>query len=246
MGREIKRVALDFQWPLDQIWEGFIRPDSLQGKKCEECDGSGQTHAGWWLQHFSQRISMLAGDIGAQEQGRPLHPWLANDTYPHTRWTETGYEVVRPSEDIADLLAALAGDSDTGRVKSSFGSSYTVYRALVKAAGIENWGVCTPCEGTGRIEEYEGQFKERDEWKENEPPAGEGWQVWETVSDGSPISPVFATRDDLIDWLTSSRYTRGGPLTKAQAEGFVGNGWAPSFVVANGELKSGDKAFEQE
>jgi hypothetical protein len=29
------------------------------------------------------------------------------------------------------------------------------------------------------------------------------FQVYETVSEGTPISPVFETRDELIDWLVN-------------------------------------------
>jgi hypothetical protein len=30
-----------------------------------------------------------------------------------------------------------------------------------------------------------------------------GWQMYETVSEGSPISPVCATKDELAAWLSS-------------------------------------------
>lgn len=33
-----------------------------------------------------------------------------------------------------------------------------------------------------------------------EPPVGEGYQLWETTSEGSPISPVFTTLEELCDW----------------------------------------------
>ena len=33
-----------------------------------------------------------------------------------------------------------------------------------------------------------------------EPPKGEGYQLWETTSEGSPVSPVFATLDELCEW----------------------------------------------
>ena len=32
------------------------------------------------------------------------------------------------------------------------------------------------------------------------PPQGEGYQLWETTSEGSPVSPVFATLDELCEW----------------------------------------------
>ena len=39
MGREIKRVAIDFNYPLGVVWKGFINPYDSQ--KCSLCDGSG-------------------------------------------------------------------------------------------------------------------------------------------------------------------------------------------------------------
>ena len=32
------------------------------------------------------------------------------------------------------------------------------------------------------------------------PPKGQGYQLWETTSEGSPISPVFVTLDELCEW----------------------------------------------
>jgi hypothetical protein len=75
------------------------------------------------------------------------------------------------------------------------------------------------------------------------PPAGEGWQLWQTVSDG-PISPVFKTADELIDWMSqpetdpkvlrygtpSMPWGQGWP--RETAEKFVkGPRWAPSGVI---------------
>jgi hypothetical protein len=40
MGREIKRVALDFEWPLGvMIWLGYHNP--YRGLECKACGGSG-------------------------------------------------------------------------------------------------------------------------------------------------------------------------------------------------------------
>lgn len=54
MGREIKRVPLDFDWPMDKVWEGFLTPDRLHEEKCATCDGDGGSplgrhlHARWY------------------------------------------------------------------------------------------------------------------------------------------------------------------------------------------------------
>lgn len=33
-----------------------------------------------------------------------------------------------------------------------------------------------------------------------EPPEGDGYQLWETTSEGSPVSPVFKTVEELAEW----------------------------------------------
>lgn len=71
------------------------------------------------------------------------------------------------------------------------------------------------------------------------------WQVYETVSEGTPVTPPFATREELVDYLVAngdfwdqSRRKDGrsliecGPWPRKQAESFVfGSGWAPSLIV---------------
>jgi len=39
MGRKLYRVPLDFDWPLHQIWKGYINP--YKSVECELCEGSG-------------------------------------------------------------------------------------------------------------------------------------------------------------------------------------------------------------
>lgn len=41
MGREIKRVATSFEWPLDKTWEGYLNPHCKHAHNCAACDGSG-------------------------------------------------------------------------------------------------------------------------------------------------------------------------------------------------------------
>ena len=39
MGREIKRVPIDFKWLIKQIWKGYWHP--FKAMECKSCDGSG-------------------------------------------------------------------------------------------------------------------------------------------------------------------------------------------------------------
>jgi len=38
-----------------------------------------------------------------------------------------------------------------------------------------------------------------------EPPQGNCFQLWETVSEGSPVSPVFETKEELATWLSTTK-----------------------------------------
>lgn len=56
--------------------------------------------------------------------------------------------------------------------------------------------------------------KEMDKYKEcpkndrgNGPPAGDGYQLWETTSEGSPQSPVFETLEKLCEWCSKNATT---------------------------------------
>src|SRR5271166_5977460 len=40
MGRELKRVALDFRWPLQVPWEGFCNP-YYAATPCRDCNRTG-------------------------------------------------------------------------------------------------------------------------------------------------------------------------------------------------------------
>jgi hypothetical protein len=43
MGREIKRVAAGFDWPIGEIWHGFINP--YEARQCAACEGTGSSPA---------------------------------------------------------------------------------------------------------------------------------------------------------------------------------------------------------
>jgi hypothetical protein len=80
-----------------------------------------------------------------------------------------------------------------------------------------------------------------DAWWENgrtDPPTGEGYQVWETVSQGSPISPVFATEEAVAAWLVQQGNSEDG------AREFVRLGWAPSMALIGGRHFKGIDSLE--
>lgn len=241
MGREVRRVALDFDWPLEKVWEGYTTPDRLLEDRCPDCR-RGWTWAREWISTLANRIDMLASDIGDQERGRPMHPWLAKDQYPaHTdfvhddqgRTIETP-KVMRPTKDILELVSGLTGQTPERLTDALRGNDFAVEFKLIEAAGLDprEWGTCPTCEGHGSIEKYDGQRAESEAWQPTGPPEGEGWQLWETVSEGSPISPVCASADELAAWMSDPE--RGSDWVPGDvARKFVEEAWAPTGAVSS-------------
>ena len=65
------------------------------------------------------------------------------------------------------------------------------------------------------------------------------FQVWETVSEGTPVTPPFATQAELIDYLVQhgdewDQKRGNGGWNRAAAERFVAGGWAPSLIAVTG------------
>lgn len=271
MGREIKRVPVDFNWPLDEVWEGYLTPEKYQEDPCPDCykldsygnrtGGTGSTPASKWVEAALYLIGMMADDIRSQGFAGTEHEFTAygdNRAKLHPYLVELQkinvYEHRRPSADILELVQGVTGRAGLTAHGRTCGMdpggdfSRKGLDALKKAAGVdEKWGWCPTCNGHGWVEKYPNQRAEGEAWAEEDhgPPVGDGWQVWETVSEGSPISPVFADREDLIARLMSPAYCMGisRPLTRAQAEGFVDSAWAPSMIVQAGQVIPGDQMF---
>lgn len=149
MGREIKRVPLEFDWPLGYVWPGFL-------------------------------LHMCEAE---------MH-WATKKEYP---------EYCEDCKHFA-LLSGLVDDRS----------------------------------GCPNVKIY--------------PPKGDGWQLWETISEGSPITPVFATADDLVDHMCRPD-PKESPIpwdtgySREAAENFVKElGWAPSLVVSSVGVQGGVEA----
>lgn len=200
MSRVARRVPLDFDWPMNKTWEGYLMPAKLHEETCETCDGHGDTTARQWAQASAAMLMMLAEDVREQERGRPMHPYFDN-------YSTYGYGS-RPSKDILELTSGLAGRGPRFMGHDSI-DNWNALKAIIIAAGLdpETWGICQDCKGNGSTEKYPGQRKDANEWKRSDPPKGAGWQMWENVSEGSPVSPVFETPEELADWLSESGAT---------------------------------------
>lgn len=129
MGRTLKRVPLDFDWPLNKVWRGYLISTCLDDADCDQC-----------------RIFAKWKDI-------PL----------------TNY-------DCPDF------------------------------------------------EPFKG------------PPTGDGFQLWETTSEGSPTSPVFATLDELCAWCETNATTFASETATAEK-------WREMLITDNVHHQNGNITF---
>lgn len=228
MGRELKRVPLDFDWPMNEVWKGYINPHY---EACKTCNGSGETIA---YQRLSDLISLLMLS-GEDAQRGKCHPHFFNAPLYHTEGKVCG-------PDMAELTEGLAG-----RGMSMFGHDccdrWSAAKKIIQAAGLpESWGICPDCEGHGCLKEKQAIYEA---WKPTEPPEGEGYQIWETVSEGSPISPVFATPEELARYMAGRKWGADeGTSYETWLKFINGPGWAPSGISNGKDFKTGVQAIE--
>jgi hypothetical protein len=205
--RTLKRVPLDFDWPFHKVWKGYVDPHY---RECPDCE-NGSTLAGEALKRLVHLL-LIAGECGLQPE-EDVHPWLR----------EAGIE--RVSKDMTALSAGLAGRAPLHRFGHDACDVWTAFRKIVAAGGLpKRWGVCKTCRGSGMDPKVKRTCSR---WRPTEPPAGDGWQLWETTSDGSPVSPVFATADELASWCAECCALSGGIFASKEQ-------WSRMFTTPDG------------
>lgn len=147
------------------------------------------------------------------------------------RWASSdGY-----SQTARDILAGLSDRTIAWPAEVSQWDSYRALHVLATKRGISDTELlCSRCHGEATLATPELRL-----WAESQPetplPTGDGWQLWETVRD-SPMSPVFATDAELVDWMTTNPWMMGEriglvPADRQTAERFVAARWAPSMIT---------------
>lgn len=289
MGREVKRVAAGFVWPLSKVWSGFVDNPNRGPKKCLACKGSGSSAVARHLGYLWYGYAPFKPEDRGSKPHRPTDEHVLNFARRNVTRNATFYgsgdaAVMREAQRLAthwnsgwshhlnqNDVNALVADGrlhdfthnyspDTGwqpkhppyiptaqevNVWSCGGmghdciNQWIVVRAECKRLGVHR--ACGRCGGSGQIWSSRGARKRYEGWERTGPPSGDWWQVWETVSEGSPVTPAFATREQLVDYLVENGdhwdQKRGdGGWGRDNAELFVESEWAPSLITAGGQV----------
>jgi hypothetical protein len=123
--------------------------------------------------------------------------WEKKDTsvpYKERVWVECEEPTFPTTEQVNEWnLRGMGHDAINRRICTE---------ARAKELGV--YGVCECCNGEGDIW-FSDEIKELAEnWESYEPPVGDGYQMWENTSEGSPQSPVFETLDELCEWCSEN------------------------------------------
>ena len=285
MGRELRRVALDFDWPVGKPWAGFLNPLHT-ATKCSACDGDGYSTEGrhlkdlWYgyapfkpedrgsvpftpqdeavlafakrnvanspqfygrdpnavdrearrlCQHWNGSWShhLNADDVAALVNGSRLYDFTHTfDTVNRWQPKDPPY-LPTPREVNVWSISGMGHDSI---------NQWICVKAECARLGVSE--TCAECGGEGEHWPSPEAKQAYEDWQSIEPPKGDGYQIWETVSEGSPISPVFSTPEDLARHMAGTTWgaDKGTPYETWLA--FIrGPGWAPSMVMQGGQQR---------
>lgn len=206
-GRELRNVPLDFDWPRERVWEGYLMPRHLLLEHCTQCSGSGYSAQAQQLERtfydFDRDATGNGGwndkltqdDVDYLLANGRLRTWVTDDSQRGGAWQ------------TLPLTAQQVNDAQRGGPMADYAHDGINRYLLIKhrCEQLAAPHVCSTCDGQGEVGTPE-QRAAHDAWQPTDPPTGDGIQMWETVSEGSPVSPVFANspqgRLDLAAWLS--------------------------------------------
>lgn len=283
MGRELRRVPLDFEWPLNKVWQGFLNPLHT-AKKCSACDGAGVSPKGRHLRDQWYGYAPFKPQDRGSVPFTPSHkvvralaernvkeaPHLCGTVQQEAerlcRHYNSHWSYHLNADDVAALIAAKrlydfthtwtkkdgwkprvpaviptpqqVNDWSVGGMGHDSINQWVCVEAECKRLGVS--GTCSICDGEGEIWPSDEAKKAYDDWQQTPPPKGAGYQIWETVSEGSPISPVFATPEELARHMAGTRWgADDGTPYDVWLKFIRGPGWAPSMVATAAGMQSG-------
>lgn len=209
MGRHCKRVPLDFSWPMNTLWIGYRNP--YQGMDCPYCKNG-----------YSEKAQAIKAECYPHIKGDYYsvpNPYKERACYnPHAKehnmtQDEVDYFMSKQHkvtiEQVNRVMASQFPDAEkiTPEIFSKlsliiFDFTYGLdHRMIDYHSEKEGWNpYCPHCHGEAVLFLNEEIKRLHEEFEWVEPPTGEGYQIWEDTSEGSPITPVFKTAEELAEY----------------------------------------------
>lgn len=217
MGRELKRMPLNFEWEIGKLWSGYINPHEVHN--CSHCDGMG----------YSKEYRQLEEKwYSFDNENYKPNPFREGFRYNANAWCNN-----LTKEDVKALL-------DGGRLRDLTNNGNDnptpeqVNEWNLKTIGhdsINAWLCikarlkrekkpykCPKCNGTGENWQHPKAKRLYNNWKSYSPPAGEGYQLWSTTTEGHPMTPVFKTLDELCEYCEKENVSIFGSKTASKEE----------------------------
>lgn len=212
----IRRVPIDFDAPLESAWEGYDNPYNYGSEPCPHCLESGKSpiylalEEIWYGRAFQPRydveykkwLSMLEKD----------HRYEVEDFFEHIARQRKAAGESKGSkgwehflDDNEEKILRDMGILHELHRESPLGKNKTIPLILINNK-IDEWGFATSCKhcmGELVLIEDMDAFRKHMGWEFDSVEAiisGNGYQVWSDEYNG-PITPVFATPDELADYM---------------------------------------------
>lgn len=238
MGRELKRVPLDFDWPINKLWSGYINPHPVH--ECKSCGGDG----------MSEEYRELYGKWYAWENPQfRQNPFKEGFRYNINAWSNN-----LTREDVAALIKAnrlwdftrVPLNEEHRKIIKKEGSAWLPFNNgyIPTPKEVNEWNLkgighdssnawicikarlkregkpyrCPKCNGTGENWQHLKAKRLYKNWKDYDPPTGEGYQLWTTTSEGSPMTPVFPTLEALCEYCEKENVSVFGDNTATKEE----------------------------
>jgi len=261
MGRELKRVPLDFEWKIGKLWCGYINPHKVH--ECKECNGSG----------YSREYQKLHDEwYSFDNVDYKPNPFRQGCVYNAAAWcnnlTKEDVTALLKADRLWDFTRVPINDEQKEIVKQKIadgGNSWLPFNNgyIPTPQEVNEWNLkdmghdssnawyciearlkregkpirCSKCKGTGENWQHPKAKSLYKNWKSYDPPTGEGFQLWTTTTEGSPMTPVFNSLEELCDYCEEESVSVFGGITATKDEWY--NMLSDDFVV----VKQGNVIF---
>lgn len=204
--RTVKRVPMDFDAPLNETWAGYVMPSELRPPDCSDCGGTGYSPTARWLHDtfYSHNVrseiggwrdKLVQADVDALVEAGRLRECVKREPTDDNPRPWEWVVVPRTAEEVN--AANGPGRSMPRDLQHDGVNCHILVKSRCQRLGAEH--TCAVCGGNAMIGTPE-QLDAYENWTGTEPPTGDGWQMWETTTEGSPQTPVFATAAELAGY----------------------------------------------